>query len=95
MPALDRRSVLAIDAITAWGAPHAMASDTATIAAVTRGRTQDDRIREAFARAFVKADGAAGNGGHCSYIPALRLGLVPDAWRANTDSTFWNGYPGL
>ena len=45
-------------------------------------RAHHDRVRSAFASAFVRADGTVGNGSHCSYILALRLNLVPQALRA-------------
>lgn len=48
-----------------------------------RWRAKHERIRDAFASAFVKSDGTVGNGSHCSYILALRLGLIPDTLRAN------------
>jgi alpha-L-rhamnosidase len=49
-------------------------------------RTHHDRVRSAFASAFVRADGTVGNGSHCSYILALRLNLVPQALRAKAAS---------
>jgi alpha-L-rhamnosidase len=59
-----------------------MAEWTGRPSEAARWRAQHGRIRDAFAAAFVKADGTVGNGSHCSYILALRLGLVPDALRA-------------
>jgi alpha-L-rhamnosidase len=61
-----------------------MASWTGRTADAARWRAQHDRVRDAFASAFVKADGTVGNGSHCSYILALRLNLVPDALRARS-----------
>jgi alpha-L-rhamnosidase len=61
-----------------------MATWTGRAADAARWRAQHDRVRDAFASAFVKADGTVGNGSHCSYILALRLNLVPDALRARS-----------
>lgn len=59
-----------------------MAAWTGRTADAARWRAQHARVRDAFAKAFVRADGTVGNGSHCSYILALRLGLVPGALRA-------------
>lgn len=45
-------------------------------------RRRAEATRAAFARAFVAADGAIGNGSHTGYILALRLDLVPKGLRA-------------
>ncbi len=59
-----------------------MAAWTGRSTEAARWRAQHGRVRAAFTKAFVKADGTVGNGSHCSYILALRLDLVPDALRA-------------
>jgi alpha-L-rhamnosidase len=44
-----------------------------------RLRAQFERIRDAFNRTFVKADGTVGTGSQCSYVLALRFGLLPES----------------
>lgn len=59
-----------------------MAKWTGRTSEAAHWRAQHARIRDAFASTFVKVDGTVGNGSHCSYILALRLGLVPEPSRA-------------
>lgn len=58
-----------------------MAAWTGRSADARRWRGQVDKMRAAFAKAFIGADGTVGNGSHTGYILALRLGLVPEAQR--------------
>ena len=46
-----------------------------------RYERMQQRIRAAFQKAFVRADGTVGNGSQTSYALALRFGLVPPALR--------------
>lgn len=58
-----------------------MAAWTGRSAEAKTWRGQADRIKAAFASAFVRADGTVGNGSHTGYILALRLGLAPQPLR--------------
>lgn len=58
-----------------------MAAWTGRSAEAGTWRGQADRIKAAFASAFVRADGTVGNGSHTGYILALRLGLLPQVLR--------------
>lgn len=60
----------------------ALASWTGRETEATALRDQHERVRNAFASAFVRPNGAVGNSSQTSFILALALDLVPEALRS-------------
>ncbi|EGF89643.1 alfa-L-rhamnosidase [Asticcacaulis biprosthecium C19] len=69
---------MSLDMMTAM----AQASGRAAEAAVYRATAE--KVRTAYVKAFVRADGTVGNGSHTGYILSLKYNLVPTEQRATT-----------